>query len=198
MDDGPRPAVAAASPDRAADVGWAPADWDATLRKRRRVVVAETWLFIVVWWAAPFAWAAFENRPPRLLALVVAALWTALLLYQLYRMSTSSGRRQWAEKTVEEIRVEHALRHHVSIGEADRELVTERADEVDSWALAHFVGWPLAAVVGIAAIVSDPTISGAEEIVVGLLVLLFVAQLLLACRRVREARRWLDDPLPRP
>ncbi len=52
--------------------------------------------------------------------------------------------------------------------------------------------------IAIAATVNDPTVSGAEEIVVGLLLLFFAAQLLLACRRVREARRWLDDPLPRP
>ncbi len=191
----------AAHADGAAEVGCEPPDWEATLPKRRRVVVAETWLFIALWSAGPFVWAAFDDRPPRLMALVVAAMWTSLLLYQLYRMSTPSGRRQWAEKTKEEIRVEHALRHHVSIGEADRELVTERADEIDSWALAHFVGWPLLAVLAIAATVNDPTVSGAEKIVFGLFGLfgLFcAAKLLLACRRVREARRWLDDPLPRP
>ena len=188
----------AAPADRAADVGWEPADWDATLRKRRRVAVAKTWLLIALCWAILFVWAALDDRPPRLLSLVIAALWTSLLLYELYRMSTPDGRRQWAEKTVEEIRVRYALRCHVSIGAADRELVTGRANEIDSWALAHFVGWPMAAVVVGAATASDPTLSTADQILAWLIVLFCVAQLLLACRRVREARRWLDDPLPRP
>lgn len=197
MEDGPRPTVEAAAADRATDLGWEPADWDAMLRKRRRDFVADTWLFIALLWGAPFAGAALENRPPRLVVLVVVALWTSLLLYQLHRTSTPSGRRQWAETTKEEIRVERALRHHVSIGAADREFVTERADAIDSWAPAHFVGWPLLAVLAIAAIV-DPTVSGSDRIVFWLFVLFSVVQLLLACRRVREARRWLDDPLPRP
>lgn len=188
----------AASADRAADVGWEPADWDAALRKQRRaewhgvgillvgagvvlpllrVLVADRpllgWYLVLFGWALAFAVLAWRNH------------------------SSAEGRERWEEQTRQEVRVEHALRHYVSIGKADQELVTERADEIDSWAPAHFVGWPLAAVVVGAAAVSDPTLSAADQILAGLFVLFCAAQLLLACRRVREARRWLDDPLPR-
>ncbi len=96
------------------------------------------------------------------------------------------------------MRVEHALRHHVSIGAADRELVTERAESIDTWAEAHFVGWPVLAAVVLLAAGNDDSLAQLEKWP-------WFVGLLAVCawffwdtrRRLQWALRWLDDPLPR-
>lgn len=188
----------AARADRAADVGWEPADWAATLRKQRRTEWHGVAILLVGAGVVLPLLRVVEGRP--LLGWYLVLLGWGLAFGVLTWRSRSSveRREQWEEQTRREVRAEHALRSHVSIGAADRELVTRRADEIDSWALARFAGWPLAAVVVVAGAVSDPTLTGVDQALTWLFVLFCAVQLLLACRRVRQARRWLDDPLPRP
>ena len=200
MDDGPpRPALEAASAETAADIGWAPPDWDAALREQRRAEWHSVGLVLVgTGVVLPLLRILVHDRPLTAWYLIFIGGALALAVLTWRSRSSAERRERWDRQTRQAIRVEHALRSHVSIGAADRELVTERAEEIDSWALAHFVGWPLAAVVVVAATVSDPTLTAADQMLAWLFALFCVVQLLLACRRVREARRWLDDPLPRP
>ncbi|MFP5370079.1 MAG: hypothetical protein ACLGI3_04940, partial [Actinomycetes bacterium] len=171
MDDGPRPAMAAAPADRAADVSWEPVDWDATLRERRRAEWRDVVLMLAVFLVVlPVLQVAVFDDPLRAWHWVWFAWALVLTAHAIRSHFTVRGRERWELQTRQEVRVEHALRFHVSIGAADRDLVTGRADEIDSWAPAHFVGWPLAAVVVAAAAVSDPTLSAADQILAWLIV----------------------------
>ncbi len=187
----------AASADRAAEVGWEPPDWDATLRKRRRAEWRQIGFVIAVVGLLPFVEALALDRPLRVwswFALAMGLLWAAQVWWLHF---TVRGRARWEPPTRRDVRVEHALRHHVSIGAADRELVTERAESIDTWAWAHFVGWPVLAAVALL-VANDDSLRGLEKWPLSLGVLAVCAWYFWDTRRrLQWALRWLDDPLPR-
>ena len=197
-DGRPAEVWANARAERRATVGWEPDDWNVVLRRQRRSDVLGGGLGLVL--------IAVVVPLPQIMDLVRPEPWSysIFLLFALYAAaqkwwphSTARGRAKWEQTTRLEIRVEHALREHVSIGAADRDLVTERAEAIRSLAFAHVVGWPLLAVFVVAVNREFPQISTAEEISIGLLVVgLSVAALVHARRRLRWAHRWLAHPLP--
>ena len=199
MDDGRLPyAWEAMHAERTADVGWEPPAWEPVLRERRRAEWRDVGKDLVVFLLVlPLLGLEELDSPWRVgfwlagpLLLVVLAWWPH---------SSAERRERWERQTRREVRIEHALGHHVSIGAADRELVTEQAEKIDTWAEAHFLGWPVLAVVCLAAVGTDPELAGYAKWIwaIGLLTICAV-QFLRARRRLQWALRWLDDPLPRP
>jgi hypothetical protein len=182
---------------RSVDVGTDVPDLAEALHRRRRATIVESWAFIGFWCAIPFLAASIRDRPPRVMSLVLGVLWLGLLLYRLYQISTPAGRNEWQEEATEEIRVEHALRHHVSIGEADRELVTARAEKIDEWAPLALVGWPVLGGLALTSFVLLADVPLPADVAATLLVVsACVAIVLRRRRRWGWARRWLADPLP--
>ena len=195
-DDGLQRAWADAPAERATEVGWAAADWDAVLRRRRRAQWSRAGVLLLLAVVVGPLMRLLVDRYPRVswgwlgLALVVAGMagWSRF---------TARRHAAWQEEARQEIRVEHALRHHVSIGAADRELVNERAERIDRWAWASLVGWSLLVALSatILVISADGT---AARIAFGFVGVLVCGGLVRAeRRRMRWARRWLADPLTR-
>ena len=188
----------AAATERAADVGWEPPDKANILRRRRRnslVFVALTVLVTVV--VLPLVRVLVLERPMRWTSFVWAA-WALLLGANTWWLHvTDRGRALWERETLQELRVEHALRHHVSIGAANREAVTVRAQRLDAYSGLAVFGYPvLVVVVAAVAVEADPSPIELTA-VVGLAVLVFGLLLLRSLRRGRMGTRWLADPLPR-
>jgi hypothetical protein len=192
-DDGLQRAWAGAPSERATEVGWEPADWDAVLRRRRRAQWSQAGVLLLLAVVIGPLVRFLMDRPTRVswvwlgLALVVAgvAWWSQF---------TRRGRAAWLEEAGQEIRIEHALRHHVSIGAADRELVTARAEKIARWAWAALIGWPL--LVALCATILVISADGiAARIAFGLVGVLVCGGLVRAeRRRMRWAQRWLADP----
>jgi hypothetical protein len=106
---------------------------------------------------------------------------------------------EWEDEARQEVRIEHALRHHVSIGAADRQLVTEQAATIRRWAVVSLVGWPLLLTVLVAPLLASADVPPPAKIGFGLIAGLLCAAIVREqWRRVRRARRWLAEPLPRP
>ncbi|UOY02745.1 hypothetical protein [Blastococcus sp. PRF04-17] len=188
-------AEAAAQP--AAEVGWQPVDWAAELRRRRSAEWRNVTLLVAVLLAVPLVSTLVLERPMGASDWIWLAL--ALLVSGDASLShaTASGRVQWEEAARQEVRIEHALRTHVSIGAGDRELVTKRARAIRWWSTAAFVVCPLLCAAALAGmqeaglnVVGRAAASVAVVLVCGLLVV-------SRWRRLRLARRWLGDPLPR-
>ena len=182
--------------DRGTDVGWEPPDWTDVFRRQRRrqLVVPAVWVlsFLVVipllrgtLLDPTFGWSYW-------LMVVVTFIIVGETVES--RVGTEA-RASWERDTRQEVRVEHAWRHHVSIGAEDRGLVTERAGAVATVSMVAFVGWPLLAGVLVAAI-----LQGHLELPAAFVVPVIAVCLLLvgrSARRRQRARRWLADPLPR-
>lgn len=183
-----------AQAERAADVGWEPADWSACLRRERRKQLATViGLVVFVGVVLPVLGLVVLDRPPSLSYWFWGAFTLIFVAETAYSFASAAGRVQWERETRQAVRVRHALRHHRGIGAADRALVTERARSLATGSKVASVGWPLLALLLVVGILEgrDPR---------AFLIVLVVACLLLvarAVRRARLARRWLADPLPR-
>ena len=187
-EDGPRDVGGEVPARPAGDVGWEPSDWSACFRREHHKQLALAIGLVVV------AGAVLLTGPPGLSDWLTTACLLIVAVETVYSFVSAEGREKWERETRQTVRVRHALRHHSSIGAADRALVTDRARHTATWSTVAFVGWPLLAValVGRGLEVADPPTS--------LMVLGIVACLLLVARavqRLRRARRWLADPLPR-
>jgi hypothetical protein len=181
-----------------AGAGWEPADWEVLLRRRRRRQLLDIgFLVALVLVAAPVVrWV--RDRPPNGTYWVWVVLTLVLVGRFLWSRFTADGRYQWDVETRREIRIEHALREHVSIGHEGRGLVTERAELIRTWSWVAFVGLPVLGVAVLAGIESTDGLSLAQELAWGAVVIVVCAGLLLLRRRrYRLAVRWLADPLPR-
>jgi hypothetical protein len=186
---------AEAQAERAAEGGWEPADWSACLRSRRRRQLATVvGLVLLVGVVAPVLRLIVLGRPPSLSYWFWVSFTLIFVVETVYSFVSASGRVQWERETRRNVRVSHALRHHVGIGAADRALVTERAQSIDTWSKVAFVGWPLVAVVFVAGMLDDQGPTMPLVVPVVLACILLVAR---AVRRARRARRWLAHPLPR-
>jgi hypothetical protein len=174
---------------------WEPPEgWAELLRRRRRDLV----LYGVVLAAAAIALAVIGYGVVRG-SWGRAAAWSALLLLQAGGVTkplwSRSARAAWEDDVRRRARRDHALRHHRSVGADHREDVTERAEEILSFGGAGLVGWPLGAVVAAVVVVAadEPVL----RIAAALAAVLAVVALVRSRRLIRQARRWLADPLPR-
>lgn len=172
----------------AAEVGWEPSDWSACLRREQHKRLAMAIGLVAL------AGALLLTGPPGLSDWLVAFCLLLVAVETAHSFVAAGAREKWERETRQSVRVRHALRHHSSIGTADRALVTDRARHMATWSMVAFVGWPLLAtvLVGRGLEVADRPTS--------LIVLVIVACFLLVARaaqRFRHARRWLADPLPR-
>ena len=118
---------------------------------------------------------------------LVLATMLILLGEAIHSRVSEGGRASWERDTRRKVRIEHALRHHVSIGAADRALVTERAQAIRTMSMVALVGWPMLAVVAAAPILD---LSKIPDLLV---VPVMVARLLLLARS--GAGRTLGTPL---
>lgn len=180
--------------DGPAEGGWEPPDWNDVLRRHRRLQSAAVAGMVLLFSVTPVLWWTGVDRS------VGWGYWIALVAMLLLSGETiqsrvsADGRANWERDTRRKVRIEHALRHHVSIGAADRALVTERARSIRTLSNVALAGWPFLAVVGAAPILDLATVPDL------LVVPVVVACLFLLARSVwrgRLARRWLADPLPR-
>jgi hypothetical protein len=193
-DDRPQAAADPAESDHAADIGWEPPEWAAVLRSRRRrqtaVAAGMVALFGVV---HPVLRLVVQDRPLGLMYWVWLLIAVICVVEAVLSRVTAEGRAEWERDTRRDVRISHALRHHVGIGAADRSLVTERARTMNTWSQVAFVGWPLLAVVFVGRSLEVDALTFLIVPVI-VLCLLLVAR---AAQRFRRARRWLADPLPR-
>lgn len=189
---------AAAGAERASDGAWEPPDKARILRRRRRSSLAFVALLILlVVLVFPLFQVLVLERPIRWTTWVWAA-WALLLGWQTWRSHfTARGRAEWERATIEELRVEHALRHHVSIGAEERPLVTARAQRLDAYSGLAVFGYPVLVVVAAAFVVEADASPAQVTTAVCLAVVVFGLLLLRSLRRGRMGTRWLADPLPR-
>lgn len=182
--------------ERAAAAGWEPPDWGAVLRRRRlRQWGGAAFLLLIAVAVAPLV-RLLLDEPAR-----VSWNWLTFAIiaagFASWSQFPARGRAAWEKEARREVRIGHALRHHASIGAAGRSLVTERAEKIDTLSGASLMGWPLLTalfVVPLVMVADDP----ATRIGVGLVGLVVGTALVRRNRRrVRWARRWLADPLPR-
>ena len=138
-----------------------------------------------------------RSRPLEREYAVPLLLVVVTLLGGLHPLVTAARRARWVEETARQIRIEHALGEHVSIGAADRASVTERAEVVVSLSRLGLVGWPLLALLACGVTLNADLPRWAEVGYVAVVLLGCAGALATSRRRAREARRWLADPLPR-
>jgi hypothetical protein len=114
-------------------------------------------------------------------------------------LRTSAGRAAWNERTGRLVRVEAALRDHVSIGEDERDEVTAVAQHRRQLAGPAWFGYPLL-VLFVAYLLFDSDAISPLVAWVGTAaaVVLCGLGLLRSHRRDVEAKRWLAEPLPPP
>lgn len=185
----------AASVDHAADVGWEPADWTDVLRRKRRSQLAGTATMVLLFFVVtPLLRWTVTDRPLGWTYWLYVVVTLIIVGETVHSWVSAEGRASWERDARQQVRVEHAWRHHVGIGAEDRARVTERARAVNTVSKVAFVGWPLLAGVLVAGILQDPELPTWPAVPV------IAAGLLLVARSVRRrgrARRWLADPLPR-
>ena len=195
-DDGLQGAWGDARTELAPEVGCERADWDAVLRRRRRAEWTHAGILLLLAAAVGPLMRILLDRSPRAswvwlgLALVVAGMagWSQY---------AARGRAAWQEEARQEIRVEHALRHHLSIGATDRALVTERAERIDRRAWASLIGWPLLVALFTMNLVTSADGPAARIGFVCMGVLVCGGLVRAERRRIQWARRWLADPVTR-
>ena len=135
-------------------------------------------------WPTVYAWVLFAV----VLVLAAAFLWP---------LRNAAGRAAWDERTRRLIRVDLALREHVSLGEDERDDVTAAAQHRRQLAGPAWFGYPLLALF-VAYLLFNSQAVSALVAGVGTLaaVVLCGLALLRSHRRDVEAKRWLAEPLP--
>jgi hypothetical protein len=192
-EDRPQDVRGDAVAERTADIGWEPSDWSACLRRLRRTQLATVIGLVVLAGGLPVLWFAVLDQRPSLTYWFWASFTLVFVAENTSSLVSATGRVRWERETRQAVRTRHALRHHTSIGAADRALVTARARTVHTWAKVAFVAWPLLGIVLVAGMLDDQ-VPASLGVPLVLLCLLLVGR---AVRRSRLARRWLADPLPR-
>jgi hypothetical protein len=169
---------------------WEPsAGWDAVLRRRRHLQVALLAPGVLTLSTAVIVRGDVAPAVLPLLGVVAVAVRVVAPLVH------ARSRAAWEADIRRTTRVEHALRHHAGVGADFLETVTERAEEIDALSRGSWIGWPVAAVIGVlvAFLADAPSV----RVLGGVLTVVAVALLVRSQRRGRRARRWLADPLPR-
>jgi peptidoglycan/LPS O-acetylase OafA/YrhL len=185
----------------AADPGAVPPDqeaaWARAVRGRRRALVLTSLgvlggyaLFVVLL-------SLVQHAPPTWYAWVLLAVVLVLVAGSVWPLRSSGARAAWSGRTHRQIRIETALRNHVSIGEADRDEVTAEAESRRSLAASALVGYPLLALFVAFLLLNSGSIPGIGVLLGTIAVVLLCALALRRSRRrAAEARRWLAEPLP--
>lgn len=169
----------------------------AQVRRRRRAlvlgavgVVLAYALFVV---AVSLVWRAW----PTAYAWVLLAVVLVLAAVSLWPLRTPEGRAAWDERTGRLVRIDAALRDHVSIGEDERDDVTAAAQHRRQLAGPAWFGYPLLVLFVAFLLFNSDTISSPVAWVGTLAaVVLCGLGLLRSHRRDVEAKRWLAQPLP--
>lgn len=181
---------------RGAEAGWEPRDWAGVLRRhRRRQLAGPAVMVLLIFVVTPLLrWTVLDPTFGWTYWLMVVV--TLIMVGETVESRVSTqARASWEREARQQVRVEHAWRHHVSIGAEDRACVTERAGAVATVSMVAFVGWPLlAGVLGAALLQGHLDLPAAFVVPVVAACLLLVGR---SVRRRRTARRWLADPLPR-
>ncbi len=179
-----------------AEDAWEPADWSAVLRRRRRNELA--WLVVgVAVVITGVIGRAVLQRSPSIWAIVIAVAVALTVVQVAVSRYTARGSDAWEREARRACLVRHALRHHVSVGAADREHVTVSARRRRFWIPVLVVAVALSLVPGLLA-VSDEGVTRADVIfLVAWATAICSWPLWLCFRTWRDAVRWLVDPLPR-
>lgn len=169
----------------------------AQVRRRRRALVLGA-LGVVLGYVAFVAVLSLVWRAwPTVYAWVLLAVVLVFAGASLWPLRTPQGRAAWDERAGRLVRIDAALRDHVSIGEDERDDVTAAAQHRRQLAGPAWIGYPLL-VLFVAFLLFN---SGSVSALVGWIgtlaaVVLCGLGLLRSHRRDVEAKRWLAQPLP--
>ena len=169
----------------------------AQVRRRRRALVlgavGVVLAYVLFVTALSLVWRAW----PTLYAWVLLAVVLVLATASLWPLRTSEGRVAWDERTGRLVRIDAALRDHVSLGEDDRDDVTAAAQHRRQLAGPAWFGYPLLVLFVAFLLFNSDAISSLVAWVGTLAaVVLCGLGLLRSHRRDVEAKRWLAEPLP--
>jgi hypothetical protein len=138
-----------------------------------------------------------QSAPPTRYAWILLGIVVVLCALYLWPLRTARTRADWTDRTRRLLRIDAALRAHVSLGAEERDEVTAQADARRSLATAAHLGYPLLAVVVAFVLYNAHSLSGlAAWLGTVVVVVLCGLALLRSRRRAAEARRWLAEPLP--
>ena len=122
--------------------------------------------------------------------------WSVATGINLARMNAAQWRGRYRRQIRDQLRVDHALRAHVSIGRGDREHVSSCA-RWRRWRIPVLrVAGPLVAglLTWAATAAERPTV---WLVLLAVLAAAYCHGLVVWPQQLRDARRWLADPLPR-
>jgi hypothetical protein len=173
------------------------ARWTRAVRRRRRALVATCAAVLVVYGAFVVVLSLVQQARPTVYAWVLLGVVLVVAGVSLWPLRNAAERTRWEERTRQQLRIDHALHAHVSIGADDRDAVTAAAENRSSLSGAAHLGYALLALFVAFLLFNSRTINGLVALLGTLAVLALCALGLRASRRrAAEARRWLAEPLP--
>jgi hypothetical protein len=175
--------------------GWEPADWTAVLRARRRGLVLTAVALPVALAVLLAVLSVVQRALPTTYGWVLFGIAVAVAAVQLWPLGTADGRRQWDERSREDVLIGHALRAHESVGVERRDAVTRRAEAHSSLGTVAPLGYVLLVLL-VAYLLFENTATVVAVVGTVLAAALAAVGARLASRRAAAARRWLADPLP--
>lgn len=174
-----------------------PEEVAAQVRRRRRALVlgavAVVLAYVVFVGVLSLIWRAW----PTIYAWVLLGVVLVVAVGSLWPLRTPAGRAAWDERAGRLVRIDAALRDHVSIGADERDDVTAAARHRRQLAGPAWFGYPLL-VLFVAFLLFNSDAISAPVAGVGTLaaVVLCALGLLRSHHRDVEAKRWLAEPLP--
>lgn len=169
----------------------------AQVRRRRRALVLGAVGVVLAYVAFVVALSLVWRAWPTRYAWVLLAVVLVLAAVSLWPLHMPEGRAAWDERTGRLVRIDAALRDHVSLGEDERDDVTAAARHRRQLAGPAWFGYPLL-VLFVAFLLFNSDSVAVLVAWVGTLaaVVLCGLGLLRSYRRDVEAKRWLAEPLP--
>jgi MFS family permease len=188
--------TAAAARPGSPDPGDA-AHWARAVRRRRRATTATCLAVLAGYVAFVAVLSLVEHAAPTVYAWLLLGVVLLLAGVPLWPLRNATARARWEERTREQLRIDHALRAHVSIGADERAAVTAAAEARRSLSGAAHLGYPVLALFVAFLLFESRTVNGPVALLGTLAVVVLCALgLRVSRRRSAEARRWLDEPLP--
>jgi hypothetical protein len=174
---------------------WQPADWTAVLRARRRGLVLTAVGLPVALAGLLAVLSAVQRALPTTYGWVLLGVAVAAGIAELWPLRNAGGRRQWAERTREDVLLRHALAAHESVGAERRDAVSRRAETHRSLGTVAPFGYALLVLL-VAYLLLQNTATPVAVVGTVLAAVLAAVAVRLSLRRAAAARRWLADPLP--